>query len=123
MRLHQLLSTYVAIDIRWPFSLLPLSECGRLQSTKLFLTYLFPNTSTNNTLKMGFGDEIKDVENAVDGQEYVALLQSLGFMMRVASANTRFLLPYSASQQQTSNSNDSKYDTVADSGKLLCNLD
>ncbi|KAJ4388211.1 hypothetical protein N0V93_008818 [Gnomoniopsis smithogilvyi] len=38
---------------------------------------------------MGFGDEIKDVENAVDGQD--------------------------SSQQQTSNSSDSKYDTVADS--------
>lgn len=77
---------------------------------------------------MGFGDEIKDVENAVDGQTYVCFLsnkrpsseelspQHLTYLQTIF-ANTNALLSSSA-QEQTSNSSDSKWDTAADSGKI-----
>lgn len=48
----------------------PYKSCVQSNSIQPQLSTL-THTNTNIIFKMGFGDEIKDVENAVDGQEYV----------------------------------------------------
>ncbi|KJR82834.1 uncharacterized protein SPSK_04681 [Sporothrix schenckii 1099-18] len=56
---------------------------------------------------MGFGDEIKEVENAVDGQTYVPVF--LEDSIHSLADRT------SSAQQQTQNKSDSGIDTVLDS--------